>query len=358
MLLNIFKRIFPCFFLSVHLFASSLEEKVGQLMIVHFNGTETNEEARQLIQEAHVGGFILFNWANGLTSPEQVRNLTTGLQKLTKTPLWICIDQEGGPVKRLQEGFEGFPGNREMVEKYKPEEIDQVATKSAQQLRSLGINMNLAPVVDVSNKISYIAPRTFGDDPDIVVQFAEPIIKAYRKEKVLAVPKHFPGYGTVTIDPHTDLPINHKTIVELFRSDLRPFSRLHPDAIMTAHILLPAVDPKSCATLSKPILQDLLRKDVGFHGLVLSDSLVMEALLKNCETIEEAAIQAVNAGCDLLILGGKQILDSQKGFELTVSDNLRIHQALLNAVKTGRISNERLEEAVQRSLLLKKRYSI
>lgn len=342
--------------------AMTLEEKVGQLLIVHFNGTEANEDARRLIQQGHVGGIIYYRWSNGLTSPEQVRKLSEGLQALSRTPLWICTDQEGGPVSRLQDGFKPFVGNKELVENYSVKEVADVVQEGAKQLKAVGINMNLAPVVDISTypSTSYIVRRTFGNNPEVVADYAKQAILGYKRERILAVIKHFPGYGEVSIDPHAALPILSKDLAGLKKWELVPYERLkhNADAVMTAHISVPAVDPKHCATLSEIFLHKILREQIDYRGLVISDSLMMQGLLAECPNIEEAAIQAVNAGCDLLILGGKQLLDNNKGFELTVADNLRIARALVAAVKTGRISQERLDDAVRRSLNFKKVYLI
>ncbi len=340
--------------------AMTLEEKVGQLMIIHFNGEAVNDEAKRLIQEAHTGGFIYYNWANGLDSPEQVRRLSKELQALSRTPLWICIDQEGGKVRRLDKGFPYLPGNRELVEKKDPHKAEKWGYDYGLILKDLGINMNLAPVVDVSAhpETSYISSRTYGETPEIVVQYGKKAVAGYRKAGVVSVLKHFPGYGSVVIDPHADLPIVMKSRSELEAVDLVPFKELakEADALMTAHILVPALDRINCATVSKEIIEGVLRHEMGFEGLVITDSLVMQGLLNHCSSLEEACIQAVNAGCDLLILGGKQLLDHKNGFELSVDGNLRIHRALVDGVKQGRITMERLDEAVGRSLMLKERY--
>jgi len=356
--LNILKFGILLVLIFANLRAMTLEEQVGQLLIVHFNGTEVNEEAHRLAQEANVGGFIYFNWGNGLTSPEQVRNLSNGLQGLAKVPLWICLDQEGGKVVRLKEGFVQYPGPRELAQTTSPEEAFAIASQAAEQLKGLGINMNLAPVVDISTypEKAYITPRAFGNTPEAVIAYAKPVVEAYRQKNVLAVLKHFPGYGDVVIDPHAGLPRVSKSLAELEQWEFQPYVALQPEAIMSAHILLPALDTRYCATLSKTILQGVLRNKLKYNGLVLSDSLAMQGLLDNCDSVEEAAILAVNAGCDLVILGGKQLLSNQAGFELTVEDVLRVYRALLAAVKEGRISHERLEEAVERSLTLKRKY--
>lgn len=221
--------------------------------------------------------------------------------------------------------------------------------------------MNLAPVVDINSNPNnpVIGSRSFGNNADSVTLFAKYALQGYREAGIITSLKHFPGHGDVVVDSHQELPIIHKTKQQLEQLELLPFYQLadRADTIMTAHILLPALDSQNCATLSKNILTDLLREEIGFQGVIISDSLVMQGLLNNCSCIEEAAIPAVNAGCDLLILGGRQ-LQAQSNLELSVERIKKIHCALLQAVQTGIISKQRLERAVQRILNLKNTYAL
>lgn len=338
----------------------SLEEKVGQIFVVHFNGEEVNDDAKALIQELHVGGFIYYNWANGLTSPAQVKSLSEGLQKLAATPLLITTDQEGGIVARLTQGFTVFPGNKALGMTGDPELAKESASAIGEQLQAVGVNVNFAPVVDVNNnpRNPVIGIRSFGDSVDTVVAFGRKALEGYRKAGTIACLKHFPGHGDVDVDSHYDLPIVNKSIEELRQVELKPFAELVSEAemMMTAHILVPALDPEYCSTLSKKTL-DFLRKDLGFQGVIITDSLVMEGVLKKCGSIDEAAIQALNAGSDILLLGGKQLISNSK-IELTVSDIRRIHHALVEAVKSGRVFEERLNQAVEKVIQLKNKYSL
>lgn len=339
----------------------SLEEKVGQLLMVHFHGREANQDAKLLIQELHVGGIIYYKWANQLSSAAQVQNLSTSLQKLARIPLLIAVDQEGGRVNRLEEGFTLFPSNLIVAKTNQPELSKNVAFAIGQELRSVGINMNLSPVVDINSNPSnpVIGTRSFSSEADVVTLFAKYALQGYREAGIISCLKHFPGHGDVAVDSHQELPILHRTKQQLEQLELLPFYQLadQADSIMTAHILLPALDSQNCATLSKKILTDLLREEMGFQGVVVSDSLVMKGLLSNCYRIEEAAISAINAGCDLLILGGKQ-LHAQTELELSIEKIQKIYSALLQAVQTGIISKQRLEQAVQRILSLKNKYDL
>lgn len=363
MRLNIFKIIALLFFsvgyAAIPVDQLTLEEKVGQLLIVHFHGLEANEEARRLISEVHVGGFIYYNWANGLDKPSQVIKLSTGLQRLAAEqphpiPLWICIDQEGGPVTRLGKDFPTFAGNRELGQTGKPALARRQARKLGILLRSIGINMNLAPVVDISlhPESSFMIRRTYGDDPDTVTAFAEQALKGYQEAGIVAVLKHFPGCGDVVVDPHFNLPILTKSREELEKAEWIPFRKLAPLAkgIMTTHLMVPALDPIYCATLSHAITSGILRQEWNYEGLILSDSLVMQGLLQQCPSIEEAAIRSFEAGCDLLILGGRQLMLQQNDYELEADVILRIHQAIVDAVRNGRVKIERLDASVKRIL--------
>lgn len=302
----------------------SLEEKVGQLLLVHFNGTSANEESKDLLTRACIGGFVYYTWANQLSSPEQVRNLSKSLQEQNPRdiPLLIAVDQEGGRVNRLTKGFTLFPSQAGRSQE------KQVAETIGKELASVGITMNFAPVVDVKGD------RSYSSDPAIVAARGFSALEGYKNANIIAVLKHFPGHGDASCDSHAATPSVNKSLSELEKTDLLPFRELcpHADAIMTGHILVPALDPKMPATFSKPIL-DLLQ---GYNGVIISDSLVMKGA-SIFPSIEETALQALIAGCDLLCLGGK-LLNEPSQDELKPQDVIRIHSYLVSAVKQGKIS--------------------
>lgn len=340
----------------------TVEEKVGQLLLVHFHGTDANEEARTLIHELHIGGIIYYNWANGLDSPQQVQNLSNHLQDLAqqtrlRVPLLIAVDQEGGRVTRLKEGFTQPPSNQVLGMTHSPSLAQEYAWVVGKELQSVGINFNLAPVVDIHmNPLNpVIGDRSFGNTATLVTAFAHNALIGYQKAHILTCLKHFPGHGDTQVDSHCDLPSLYKSKEQLLQAELLPFMALapHTDTVMTAHLMIPSLDPVNCATLSQPIL-DILRKEIGFEGVIITDSLVMEGLLKNCRNIEEAALQALNAGCDLLTLGGKQLIGANAHLELSVKEIKQIHQSLVHAIDAGTLSQHRLDEAVNRILKLKK----
>lgn len=349
----------------VHVNDMTLEEKVGQLFMVPFLGKESNQDAKRLIQDIHVGGIIYYTWSNALDSPQQVRTLSENLQKLAdqthlKIPLFIATDQEGGRVIRLKEGFTHFPGNRSIAQTKLPELARKAALATGIELMSVGINMNLAPVVDINSNPQnpVIGIRSFGNTPDTVIKYAAQALLGFNDAMIISSLKHFPGHGDVNIDSHEDLPTIQKPIDQLRVCEFSPFYQLAPlaDTIMTAHIKIPSIDSENCATLSPSIL-GLLREDAHFEGVIVSDSLNMEAVLKNCnDSIEEAAIRALNAGCDILLFGGRRLNGSSLKLELTIQDIKQIHRALVLAVQSGRISLERLNEAVERIVNLKSKF--
>ncbi len=332
--------------------------------MVHFNGETANEDAETLVQKVHVGGVIYYNWANGLHSPKQVSHLSLGLQKLASRnrlaiPLFIAVDQEGGVVARLERGFTVFPGNKALGMTGDPGLAEQSALAIGQECSVVGVNMNLSPVVDVNNnpRNPVIGIRSFGDTTETVISFAKRAMQGYQKAGIVSCLKHFPGHGDVEVDSHEVLPVIQKSKRQLEQVELLPFSELaaQADAIMTAHIIVPAIDSANCATLSTDVL-NVLRQEIGFKGVIIADSLVMEGVLKNASSVDDVAIRAFNAGCDILMLGGKQLTGAHASLELKTADVERIHTSLVNAVKNGLISEARLNEAVQRILNLKSKY--
>jgi len=341
----------------------SLEEQVGQLLIAHFHGSEVNEEARVLIEEAKVGGILYYEWANDLSSPEQVRSLSAGLRALAaKTrmaiPPLLAIDQEGGLVQRLRKGFTIFPGNAALGIVDDLHLTKECALAMGKELLAVGITFNLAPVADLqADTASSIGIRSFGSSVERVTAHVQAALEGFREAGVLTSLKHFPGHGRIQVDSHEELPVLPFSAQELQEKDLIPFLTLasQADTVMTGHILVPGIDKTSCATLSKPIL-DIIRGRCITP--IISDSLIMEGLLYNCQNVQEAAIRALLAGCDIVLLGGKQLLTHQQGLELTVQDVCKVHQAIVLAVEEGRIPYERIQEAAQRVLQLKKQQSL
>ena len=347
-----------CFFHVGFALDLTLEEKVGRLLMVQVHGEKVNEDARVLIQELGVGGIIYYDWCNKLHTLEKIQAFSKGLQALAKYPLLIAADMEGGRVFRFREAFSEIPGNDAIGKMGNSKLAHDVAYALGAEMKKAGINMNFAPVVDVnSNPLNpVIGKRSYSRDPIQVAAFGKEALRGYREACIIATLKHYPGHRDTETDSHEALAVVKKSREELNLIELYPFVHLkEAEAIMTAHIMVPAFDPDTCATLSKKTL-DYLRNEIGFQGVIVTDSLVMQGVLKKCETPDEAVIQALNAGCDLLLLGGKLLSGEKAGLELKIADMKRIHGVILDAVKTGRIAESRVDEAVNRILDLKQRY--
>lgn len=366
-------RVFLTFFISSYgfifsLFAiPSLEEKVGQMLIVHFNGSVPNENARKLIEEYFVGGIIYYNFSNDLSCPKNVFLLSLGLQKMAektplKIPLFIAVDQEGGRVNRLKNGFTQFPGNGPLGRIGDFLLAEKCAYAMGKEMECVGVNLNLAPVVDVNIECAnpVIGIRSFGSNPDTVSSLGKAMVQGFKKSGIISVLKHFPGHGDVVVDSHEALPVIKKDKEMLQRCELIPFTQLchEADVIMTAHLLVPALDPKYCATLSKKIVEDLLKNEIGFSGLIMTDSLAMRGVLDQCENIEEAVLKSIESGHDLILLGGKQLLASQEGFEFTLEDIAKIHAHIVRAVKEGKLSEKRIDQSFERIVNYKHKYAL
>ena len=337
----------------------TVEQKVGQLFMIHTHGTLAGEDAQALIKDLHVGGVIYYNWANGLESPQQVRLLSASLQKMAEIPLLIATDQEGGIVARLSSGgFTQFPGNMALAAAGSPALCEDAAQAMGREMLACGVNMNLAPVVDANcePKNPIIGVRSFGDDPQHVAAFGRAMVEGFLKAGVLPVLKHFPGHGDTVVDTHYGLARVEKSREALEGMELVPFRALSgcADAIMTAHILMPALDPETCATLSYPIMTSLLRQELGFKGVVMTDSMVMRGVLDLCGgDVDVACIKAFEAGCDMILLGGRDLQSEHS--ELTSEDIARIVRLFQKRVEEGAISMERLDMSVERILALKRK---
>ncbi|SDR04547.1 beta-N-acetylhexosaminidase [Natronobacterium texcoconense] len=329
----------------------TLEQKVGQLFHVGFPGTEPTDEIRSLIREYHVGGVIYFS--RNLETPEQTRTLSRSLQRTAleegaEIPLFLSVDQEGGTVRRLPYYTE-TPGAMAAGATDDPDAAETVARVTAAQLRSVGINCNLAPVLDVNNNPDnpVIGVRSYGEDPDEVATFGERYLEALQSADVVACGKHFPGHGDTSTDSHAELPVVDADGDRLEDVEFRPFERAIDagiDAIMTAHVAFPAITGSETkpATLSRAVLTDLLRDRLGFDGLLTTDCMEMNAIADTVGT-ERGAVEAIAAGADVVLVSHSA--DRQR----------RAIEAVLEAVETGELAEDRIDESVERILTLKSR---
>ena len=299
------------------------KQMAGQRLMVGFDGTEMNAELEFLIDTLKVGGIILF--FRNLIDPGQIKNLCFSMQSYARScgqpPLLIAIDQEGGQVARLKEPFTQFPGNPKMKG---PEDAVFFAETTAKELSEVGINMNMAPVLDVAPEDinSVMAERAFGPDPSWVSEQGKVVIEHLQAEKIMAVAKHFPGIGRTVLDSHFELPDLDIDVDAMKGFDLFPFKAAisHDVAgIMLSHIRYIGIDPDWPASLSKIIADDLLRKQMGYDGVVMTDDLDMGAIEKHYD-IKTGIHQILSADIDMTLIchagpnienAFKEILDVQ-----------------------------------------------
>lgn len=329
----------------------TLEQKIGQMFICGFDALTPNDHAKKLILDYHVGGIVYFR--RNVKKLSQLSDLSSSLQELATSsgqpPLIVSIDQEGGMVARIDhEGISRIPGNMALGAANSQEYTYQVGRIGAQELRALGVNMNFAPCIDVNNNPlnPVIGVRSFGEDPKAVAEHGVAAIRGYQEEGVSATAKHFPGHGDTSVDSHLGLASVPHDRSRLEQVELYPFKeaiKAKVEAIMTAHVSFPAIEPDGIpATLSHAVLTGLLREEMGFSGLIITDCLEMHAISKGIG-IPEGAVRAIEAGADCVLVSHR------------LSEQESAIQAVLNAVQSGRISEERIDASVERILSLKMR---
>lgn len=328
----------------------TLQEKIGQLFIVGFEGSEPSETLQDLIQTHRVGGVILLG--RNIQSPLQLLRLITAIQErrgaLEGLPLFITVDQEGGRVSRLKAPFTQFPSPATLGETGSVELASTIGAAIGRELQAVGINGDLAPVLDVNinPRNPIIGDRAFGSDPDLVGKLGIAFFQGLKGQGIISVGKHFPGHGDTAVDSHKALPVVDQGRERLKRVELRPFAEAITagiPALMTAHVLYPALDPRFPATLSKVILTDLLRGELAFQGLIISDDLEMEAIASSYG-IGEAAVRFLEAGGDLMLICHR------------FHRQLEAMEAVKRAVEGGRLSEERIDLSLKRITKAKEEY--
>jgi beta-N-acetylhexosaminidase len=332
----------------------SLERKVGQLMSVAFHGTRVTSALEAMIRERGLGGVILYaeNFADAGALAKLVSDLDAIARDAKTLPLFFEIDQEGGPVIRINKGATVLPGQMALAATPDPaSSVRTAAAISAAELRWLGVNWSFAPVADVNDEPTnpVIGNRSFSSDPARVASLVTAAVQTYAASGFFCCAKHFPGHGSTTTDSHTGLPKIDADRATLERVELAPFRAAIAagvPAIMSAHIVVPALDatPDLPVTLSHSVMTDLLRKTLGFQGLVVTDDLEMGALRSVGEAA--AALRALQAGADYLL------------FRFDESAQIEGHRLITTAVRSGTITTARLEESVRRVVDAKRRYGI
>src|SRR5690606_10075786 len=328
----------------------TLREKIGQMVMCGFDGKQPTDGIRMLIREYRIGGIIYFR--RNVGTAEETASLSAALQEaaadVSDVPLWIAVDQEGGMVARIDRDVAVMPGNMALGAARDAGLAYETALASARDLRRMGIKFNLAPCLDVNNNPAnpVIGVRFYGERPELVAKLGSAAIRGYQAGGVAACAKHFPGHGDTVADSHLELPVVPHDPRRLDRVELAPFRaavEAGVDAVMTAHVRFPAHEDRAIpATLSPRILTGLLRERFGFSGMIVTDCLEMKAI-SDTVGVGRGAVMAVKAGADLVLVSHR--LDRQ----------LEALEALHDAVLSGEIGMERIDDAVRRILAAKRR---
>ena len=326
-----------------------LRRRIGQLLVFGFDGLTVPDHVVDLIRTHYLGNIILFS--RNVSTKEQLIALTSHLQDLAREngqslPLTISADQENGIVRRLPEEIPVFPGNMALGATHSPQDVHRSGVLTGRLLFKLGINFNLAPVLDVNNNPAnpVIGVRSFGDLAETVAEFGVQFIQGLQSQGIIACGKHFPGHGDTNVDSHLDLPTIAHDRPRLESVELVPFKaaiKAGIDSIMTAHVVFPAVEPEQIpATLSYRVLTELLRHELGFAGVLTTDCLEMNAISETVG-VGAGAVQALKAGADMVMVSHR--LDRQ----------MAAIDAIFKAVRGGALSESRIDEAFQRVQALK-----
>jgi beta-N-acetylhexosaminidase len=339
--------------MNIDLSEMTLEQKAGQLVLCGFPGIEPSEGLLRLIREKWIGGVIYF--ARNIRDVRQTAELSGQLQEAAREvgapPLFLMVDQEGGMVARLVDGIALMPGAMALAAGSTPENALEAARICGEELRALGVNLNFAPVLDVNNnsRNPVIGVRSFGESPERVSLFGEATVRGLQGAGVVATAKHFPGHGDTEVDSHLDLPTVPHSRERIFQVEQQPFIRAIAagvDSIMTSHVVFPAFEPDRLpVTLSYNVLTGLLRGELGFEGVIFTDCMEMKAISDHFGTVE-ASVMAIEAGADAVLVSHS--LELQLG----------VVDAIVEAVHSGRLTEERIDASVRRLLALKNKRKI
>jgi beta-N-acetylhexosaminidase len=342
----------------------TLEQKIGQMLMTGVTGTTADDDARAVIAELHIGNVILMG--RNIDNPAQVKSLTNGLQELALASngvgAIIATDQEGGLVQRLHyvDGFTALPMPETIGIARCPERVRAYGAMAGAEMAAVGVNMDMAPVLDVNsnpeNPVIGSLGRSFGATPELVEMSAVPFLLGLHDAGVMSTGKHFPGHGATTTDSHLDLPYVDESRATLESVDIAPFRSAIAygiDAVMPAHVVYPALDADgNPATISRPIQTGLLRDELGFDGLIVTDDMGMKGIT-NLLPPEKSSVAAVLAGADVVLCVR---IDSDSSCTTEMIEPLR--QGLLDAAEAGTISTQRIDDSVRRVLTAKIRYGV
>ncbi|MHA0856110.1 beta-N-acetylhexosaminidase [Paenibacillus sp. CMAA1364] len=329
----------------------SIEEKIGQLVLVGMDGTINNKDSQTFIEEYHIGGFIFYK--DNIESKEQALQLMNDLKQtnvVNKIPLWMSLDEEGGRVTRMPKDFNKLPTNREIGKKNDVTLSNEIGQLLAKELKGFGLNMNFAPVLDIHSNPNnpVIGDRSFGSKIEVVSRLGIATMQGMESEGIVPVVKHFPGHGDTSVDSHIGLPVVNHSLDRLREFELKPFQdaiNQEAEVVMIAHILMPQIDQDHPASLSKIMISDILRDELGFTGVVMTDDMTMGAIVENYD-LQQSSVQTILAGSNIVLVGH----DVDKG--------ISVIQALTEAVKNGKISEKLLNTRVKPILQLKVKYGL
>lgn len=329
----------------------STDEKIGQLVVVGMDGTQQNEDTQKFIKDYHVGGFIFYK--DNIENTKQSLRLFNELKSSNegnKVPLWMSVDEEGGRVTRMPEEFLKLPTNQAIGLENDSELSNEIGQVLGRELQGFGLNMDIAPVLDINSNPNnpVIGDRSFGDQAKLVSSLGIATMKGIQSQGIVPVIKHFPGHGDTSVDSHVGLPVVENDLERLRKLELVPFQdaiNQQAEVVMIAHLLMPRVDPDNPASLSKIVITDILREELGFTGIVMTDDMTMGAIAENVD-LQEASVQTILAGTNIVLVGH----DAEKG--------VAVIQALTDAVENGKISDDVLNSRVYTILKLKEKYGL
>ncbi len=326
--------------------AMSLEEKVGQMFIVGFDGYEVDDNIISLIKNKKVGGIILFSKnINTVSGTKKLIESLNGLNNENKVKLFMSVDEEGGVVSRIPKEMGRFESAWDVGATGDLNYAFEHGKAIGETIKSLGFNLDFAPVLDVNSNPNnpVIGNRAFSDDPKIVKKMGTEVYKGLKSAGVLGAGKHFPGHGDTDVDSHVGVPVINKSLDEIRNLELIPFKYAIDngiDMIMVGHLYLPQLDKDYVASISKNIVTKLLREELGFNGVVVTDDMIMEGVKGKYPT-NESAVKAIEAGIDVIIVSAG------------IHDQNRAIDGVVEAVRNGIITEKRINESVYRILKLK-----
>lgn len=320
----------------------SKTEKIGQMVMIGIQGTKVDDDSLYMLNQYHMGGVILFD--RNMESPEQVKQLTSDLQAQSneKVPLFIGIDEEGGDVVRMAEKLTPPPSQKEIGATGDIEQAKTWAIKTAKSLKDMGINVNFAPVADVGSNDK----RSYSTDANTVIDFVRAATKGYQQENIIYSLKHFPGIGKGKVDSHIDSSSIDVAKEVLMTEDILPFKTIIDESdpndyfILVSHLKYLALDEDYPASLSSKIMTDLLRNELGYKGIIITDDMEMGAVA-NHNDFRSIGVNAVKAGADIVLVCHEY------------EHQQEVYLGLLDAVNNGEISQERIDESIKRIIKVK-----